>query len=102
MTSKSASHCRNSGLATEGPFSCEHGLGFKLGTRRTNAADRISHREPHAVCGGNDTAKLENRPDRKNMVYDMLFLSRVWGRDETFVRADTAREKRDRHLQPST
>ena len=30
-------------------------------TRRTSAADRISHREPLAVCGGNDTAKLAKK-----------------------------------------
>ena len=42
-----------------------------------NAADRISHRKPHAVCGSTDTAKLANRPDRENAISDMLLLSRV-------------------------
>ena len=69
-------------------------------TRRTIAADRISHREPHAVCGSNDTAKLADRPDRKNTISDMLLLSRVSGRDENFhfMSVDTAREQRDRHF----
>ena len=69
-------------------------------TRRKIAADRISHREPHAVCGGNDTGKLADRPDRKNTISDMLLLSRVSGRDENlhFMRVDTALEQRDRHF----
>ena len=37
-------------------------------TTRKSAADRISHREPHAVCGGCDTGNLANRPDRENSI----------------------------------
>ena len=63
------------------------------------AADRISYREPHTVCGGNDTAKLAHRPDTKKKRYLTCYCCPEYeAAMKTLMRVDTACEQRDRHF----
>ena len=66
-------------------------------SRRTITTDRTSNREPHAVCGGNDTAKLANRPDRTRYLI-CYCCPESEAAMKTLMRVDTAGEQCDRHF----